>query len=76
MHTLAAAGIMGAGRRTQTYDVDTRNETNYRFEQQQKNLGAQLGGVIFSELHPGWPCLHPCLTCERLLPGPLLLRQQ
>ncbi|KAI3426271.1 hypothetical protein D9Q98_008646 [Chlorella vulgaris] len=38
---------MGAGRRTQTYDVDTRNETNYRFEQQQKNLGAQLGGVIF-----------------------------
>lgn len=93
---------MGAGRRTQTYDVDTRwaaqreskallglpgrarcepppasasadatrdsvacrqscaaalrppllprrNDTNYRFEQQQKNLGAQLGGVIFSE---------------------------
>lgn len=27
------------------------NESNYRFEQQQKNLGNQLGGVIFSELH-------------------------
>ncbi|KAL4448429.1 hypothetical protein ABPG75_005648 [Micractinium tetrahymenae] len=35
------------GRKTYTYDVDTRNETNYRFEQQQKNLGTQLGGVIF-----------------------------
>lgn len=35
------------GRKTYSYDVDTRNETNYRFEQQQKNLGTQLGGVIF-----------------------------
>lgn len=40
---------MGAGRKTFSYDCDTRNETNYRFEQQQKNLGTQLGGVIFSE---------------------------
>jgi hypothetical protein len=40
---------MGAGRKTSTYDVDTRNESNYRFEQQQKNLGTQLGGVIFSK---------------------------
>ncbi len=38
------------GRRTVTYDVDSRNDANYRFEQQQKNLGSQLGGVIFSEL--------------------------
>jgi hypothetical protein len=38
---------MGAGRKTFTYDHDTRNESNYRFEQQQKNLGNQLGGVIF-----------------------------
>ena len=37
------------GRKTETYNVDTRSETNYRFEQQQKNLGPQLGGVIFSE---------------------------
>lgn len=36
------------GRKTSTYDVDTRAETAYRFEQQQKNLGTQLGGVIFS----------------------------
>ncbi|KAL4438238.1 hypothetical protein ABPG77_010599 [Micractinium sp. CCAP 211/92] len=35
------------GRRTVTYDVDSRNDANYRFEQQQKNLGSQLGGVIF-----------------------------
>jgi hypothetical protein len=40
---------MGAGRKTFSYEHDTRNETNYRFEQQQKNLGTQLGGVIFSE---------------------------
>lgn len=33
---------MGAGRKVFTYDVDTRNETNYRFEQQQKNLGSQV----------------------------------
>ncbi|KAI7837920.1 hypothetical protein COHA_008227 [Chlorella ohadii] len=38
---------MGAGRKTFSYDFDTRNETNYRFEQAQKNLGNQLGGVIF-----------------------------
>lgn len=38
------------GRRTVTYDVDSRNDANYRFEQQQKNLGSQLGGVIFSKL--------------------------
>ena len=49
------------GRKTETYNVDTRSETNYRFEQQQKNLGPQLGGVIFSE--------HSCclLTCCCLL---------
>lgn len=45
------------GRKTYSYDVDTRNETNYRFEQQQKNLGTQLGGVIFSERPP--PCPGP-----------------
>lgn len=45
---------MGAGRKTFTYDHDTRNETNYRFEEQQRNLGPQLGGVIFSE-----PCPAP-----------------
>ena len=40
---------MGAGRKTFSYDVDTRNESNYRFEQQQRNLGDNLGAVIFSE---------------------------
>jgi hypothetical protein len=51
---------MGAGRKTFTYDHDTRNESNYRFEQQQKNLGNQLGGVIFSERR--WRCAQ-CRRC-------------
>ena len=40
-----------------------RNETNYRFEQQQKNLGSQLGGVIFSERTAG----RAALRCGRAL---------
>lgn len=52
---------MGAGRKTFTYDCDTRNETNYRFEQQQKNLGTQLGGVIFSERLRRRRCRLGCL---------------
>ncbi|PRW44996.1 ring canal kelch-like protein isoform X2 isoform A [Chlorella sorokiniana] len=49
---------MGAGRKTFSYDCDTRNETNYRFEQQQKNLGNQLGGVIFMCNNSTW---HMCM---------------
>lgn len=49
------------GRKTYSYDVDTRNEASYRFEQQQKNLGNQLGGVIFSE--------HPVPVCNSLKAG-------
>jgi hypothetical protein len=32
-----------------SYDCDTVTNTNYQFELAQKNLGVQLGGVIFSE---------------------------
>lgn len=41
---------MGAGRKTQTYDVDTGAENEHarwRFESQQRLLGEALGGVIF-----------------------------
>ena len=41
---------MGAGRKTSTYDVDTKAESEHakwKFENEQRLLGEKLGGVIF-----------------------------
>ena len=41
---------MGAGRKTSTYDVDTKAEhelAKWKFENEQRLLGEKLGGVIF-----------------------------
>jgi hypothetical protein len=41
---------MGAGRKTYTYDVDTRagdHKAQYNFENSQRNLQDELGGCIF-----------------------------
>ena len=37
---------MGAGRRTSTYDIDTGAQ-QLGFVERQRNLGENLGGVIF-----------------------------
>lgn len=37
---------MGAGRRTSTYDIDT-GAAQLGFVERQRNLGENLGGVIF-----------------------------
>lgn len=39
---------MGAGRRTSTYDIDT-GAAQLGFVERQRNLGENLGGVIFGQ---------------------------
>ena len=39
---------MGAGRKTSTYDIDTGAQ-QLGFVERQRNLGENLGGVIFGE---------------------------
>lgn len=40
---------MGAGRKTSTYDVDTKSSAHASIEEAKRNLGelGKLGGVIF-----------------------------
>ena len=40
---------MGAGRRTSTYDIDTGAQ-QLGFVERQRNLGENLGGVIFGKI--------------------------
>ena len=42
---------MGAGRKTSTYDIDT-GAAQLGFVERQRNLGENLGGVIFGTVFP------------------------
>lgn len=42
---------MGAGRKTSTYDIDT-GAHQLGFVERQRNLGENLGGVIFGTARP------------------------
>jgi hypothetical protein len=44
---------------TRSYGGDSGADHNYRFEMQQRNLGANLGGVIFSACRPCRPSPPP-----------------
>lgn len=62
---------MGAGRKTSTYDVDTRAGEVRSFEDLQRNLTQELGGCIFGAC-PEVSSLSMC--CEQPLIQPQSLR--
>ena len=56
---------MGAGRKTQTVDVDSKAYGQLSFEQRQRNLGpAQLKGCIFGQHSPPMLCLQPQIPTD------------